>query len=343
MKYIYKILLFAGVILTANSCYEDFIKDYDYTTAYCAFQYDLRTFVVGEGEKFDFTVCLAGQINKRDRAVNVSIADNLVTGNIAGILGVSGAGPFTAYDGMLGKAGFGNLSQGYVTDAVKAAGITSLKPLNPFYYDLEGIDNLVIKKGRNTAVVTVKAYEELFLDEKAIQPYYAIGFQIESADADRLPVEQSFEVIAVKYECKYYGNWYHGGKTTIVDDATGEVVSVNNYPLVLPQSDDKNYKLTTVGPHSVLTNKVGDKNGVIRLDFNGDNIVVTFPDDTRKIKSGNCYSNGAKLLQDREIHLDYSFSNGDGTTSIVQDVLTFRNRIRDGINEWQDENPENYK
>ena len=33
----------------------------------------------------------------------------------------------------------------------------------------------------------------------------------------------------------------------------------------------------------------------------------------------------------------------DGTVTEVTDTLTFRNRIRDGVNEWQDENPQHYK
>lgn len=57
---------------------------------------------------------------------------------------------------------------------------------------------------------------------------------------------------------------------------------------------------------------------------------------------GSGYNN-AKLLQDRKIFLNYSFANVDGTKSVVTDTLTFRNRIRDGVNEWQDENPEHYK
>ena len=52
--------------------------------------------------------------------------------------------------------------------------------------------------------------------------------------------------------------------------------------------------------------------------------------------------NDAPLLQDRVLSLNYSYPNGDGTTTYVYDTLKFRNRIRDGINEWQDENTENY-
>jgi hypothetical protein len=51
--------------------------------------------------------------------------------------------------------------------------------------------------------------------------------------------------------------------------------------------------------------------------------------------------NGSQLLQDRKLFLKYKYEE-DGFTYHCQDTLTFSNRIRDGINEWQDENPENY-
>ena len=36
-------------------------------------------------------------------------------------------------------------------------------------------------------------------------------------------------------------------------------------------------------------------------------------------------------------------THDDGSYDEVRDTLAFRNRIRDGINEWQDENPGHYK
>ena len=102
----------------------------------------------------------------------------------------------------------------------------------------------------------------------------------------------------------------------VKNDATGEVVSSEEYELVLPQADGKTYVLTTVDDKTVKTNKVGTKAGEMLLTFNG---------------------------KDRKMTLNYSYSNGDGTTTYVNDYLQFRNRIRDGVNEWQSENPEDYK
>ena len=57
---------------------------------------------------------------------------------------------------------------------------------------------------------------------------------------------------------------------------------------------------------------------------------------------GECRFNKAKLLQDRQIFLSYKYVKA-GETWHVKDTLSFRNRIRDGVNEWQDENQEAYR
>jgi hypothetical protein len=81
------------------------------------------------------------------------------------------------------------------------------------------------------------------------------------------------------------------------------------------------------------------------LTLDGTNITVS----TRAgstfavVPNGASTFNRAKLLQNRKILLNYMYVNAAGNTCYAQDTLTFRNRIRDGVNEWQDENPANYK
>ena len=59
--YMKKIIVSLAVCcVIATGCYDDYTMDYEYTGIYSAYQYDLRTFVVGEGMKFDFTVALGG-------------------------------------------------------------------------------------------------------------------------------------------------------------------------------------------------------------------------------------------------------------------------------------------
>ena len=78
-----KIAVLSAVLLAAVSCYDPYIKDYDFNAVYVAYQYDLRTFVVGEGMKFRLTAGLGGVLeNERDRKVDFEIDPQLVTGKL---------------------------------------------------------------------------------------------------------------------------------------------------------------------------------------------------------------------------------------------------------------------
>ena len=324
----------------ATGCYDDYTMDYEYTGIYSAYQYDLRTFVVGDGMKFDFTVALGGVVdNVRDRAVEVEADDALLSMDLSEFSESEGTPSFTALDGLKGMGRLGALSQSYVSDAFAA--VTEIVPLPSSCYELTGLAGLTILKGRHTANVTVRATDEILSDPKAFGPYYAIGFRIVKADADVLVKEKSFEVIAVKCENRFYGNWYHGGRTIVRSDATGEVLSTDEYELELPQADSKVYKLTTVDATSVRTDRMGGRTDSLLLTFDGNDITIAPADGSdiiiNPIQGYPSRFNGADLLQNREISLNYCYSNGDGTTTYVYDVLKFRNRIRDGINEWQSE------
>ncbi len=340
-------IAFAAFMMTA--CYEDYVKDYDYTAAYIAYQYDLRTFVVGEKMEFQVGSVLAGTIiNDKDRLVDIEFDDELVTGDLRefGIL-VDDEGnetePFNAFNGMMGEAPYGDLSQGYVTNEIKALGISALTPLPASHYSVSS-DKMTIKKGRHTATITIKAEEEAFLaDANTKGPFYAIGYKILTADADTVLRSKSFSVIAVKYENKLYGNYYHGGKT-IIKDSNGEIVETKEYYTTIPQAEQRIYTLKTEAPYTLSTNRLGNAEGKLTLVLNEDNTISISADDRTIEQDGEgCRFNNSKLLQDRKIFLNYKYANGDGTTTYVNDTLTFRNRIRDGINEWQDENPKNYE
>lgn len=340
-----KLVLFALAPLLLAGCYKDYTLDYDYTAAYIAYQYDLRTFVLGEEGKFDFTVALAGTVtNNEDRNVEVELRDELLSEDLSQYTTTFGVTSFTALDGLKGNGKFGERSQQYVTDGV--SGLTELTPLPTEYYTVSGLNKMVIKKGRHTAAVSINATSAIESDANAFKPYYALGFKINKADVDSVICEKSFGVIVVKCENKFFGNWYHGGKTVVKNDATGETVSEDTYELVIPQADSKVYSLTTVDASTVMTDKIGLNAGKLLLAFNGNDITVSSADGSKEIKpiagQPSVYNN-AKLLQDRELTLNYCFSNGDGTTTYITDYLKFRNRIRDGINEWQDENEKNYE
>lgn len=333
----------AAVALLMTGCYGEYVTDFSYDGVYVAYQYDLRTFVLGEQERFDFTVGLAGVIgNDRDRKLSVVMDEGLLTEDLS-VFGDGTCKSFRAIDGLLGNAPIGTLCQDYVKNEVSAAGLSELVPLPAEYYMVEGLDGMAIKSGRHTATATINATPALASDARALKPYYALAFRVLSADADTLIKDKSFEIIAVKCENRFFGNWNHGGRTVVLEDGTGEIISESVYPFAVPQEDSRVYSLTTVAANAVVTDKMGEGSGSLRLTFGEDgDISVSSEDGTVQIVSEASSYNGAKRLQDRELYLNYSYSNGDGSTTYVTDTLYFRNRIRDGVSEWQDENPENY-
>lgn len=344
-----KWLFILSLSLVLTGCYDDYVKDYSTSGIYVAYQYDLRTFVIGEGMQFDFTVGLGGVIdNTCDRKVKVAIDEALVGGDLSMFADDATPAPFTALDGMLGNAPIGALSQGYVTTDVKAQKLAALTPLPASYYTRPAVENMVIRKGAYTASVTIKADSaQMLADPQSFKPYYALAFRIEQADADMVPMAKSFSVIAVRCENTFYGNYYHGGKSIVRNNLTGDVVSQDVYPTTVPETNNNRiYVLSTASANSVTTNRAGNAAGKLRLTFEGENIRVAFVDHADRVvepMEDGCKFNNARLLQNRKLFLNYKFDNGNGTTTFVQDTLSFRNRMRDGINEWQDENPEHYK
>ena len=115
---------------------------------------------------------------------------------------------------------------------------------------------MTVSRGRHTGTITVKADSAAFLaDAQASnKPYYAFGFRITSADADTILLSKSFEVIAVRYENMLFGNYYHGGTTSVVD-AAGTVLSSEVYPTKIPSDEGTHgvYTLTTVAPDALTT------------------------------------------------------------------------------------------
>ena len=155
-------------------------------------------------------------------------------------------------------------------------------------------------------------------------------------------------VIGVRYENMLFGNYWHGGET-VVTDASGAEVNRIAYYTTVPQSETRVWTLTTVAPFSLTANAVGGElNGSkaqLKLTQGADGaIAVSAADgaDYAVEADGECSFNRAKLLQNRRIYLKYKYEK-DGLIYHATDTLTFRNRVRDGVNEWQDENPGNYE
>ena len=316
------IVLVLGVALV--SCYKDYINDFDYDAIYFPYQTDVRTFVVGEGMTIEVGTALGGvRENKKDRNVMFSLDNSLVAPALA-----------------LMKLG----SQ-YIKDAT--APVTTLLPLPADYFTLSDNSKMVIKAGNHMGSVVVKVDSAKFVaDPLTLFANYAIPFYINSADADTVLEAKRSAVIGVKYENMLFGNYWHGGVTT-VKDATGATIQTIPYYTAVNQPENKIWKLKTVAANALVTNGYSDQTTAkdeMKLTLDGTNIIVSTNAGSTfaVVPDGASTFNRAKLLQNRKILLNYKYVNAAGNTCYAQDTLTFRNRIRDGVNEWQDENPANY-
>jgi hypothetical protein len=324
MKKIF-ILLVVSVML--NACYDDYVKDYEYDGIYFPYQLDVRTFVVGEGMKIQFGVALGGvSDNVRDRIVNYQLDNTLISAQT--LASMKNAAP-------------------YIKTSVAA--VTDLKLLPANYYSLSDNGKFVIKAGQYSGTVTLKADSAKFLaDAATLAANYALPVRITTADADTVLLSKNYAVIGLKYENMLFGNYWHGG-VTLEKDAAGTVLKTTAYYTAINAPTSKAWALTTVEPMSLTTNGYADITNPtkqeMKLTQSGGKITIgSLPGASVQIlPDGECTFNQAKLLQNRKIFLKYKYVNAAGNTCYANDTLTFRNRIRDGINEWQDENPNNYK
>lgn len=322
-----KFIAFLMITVALVSCYEDYILDYEFDGIYFPYQLDVRTVVVGEGMKFNYGVALGGvRDNNRDREVTYQLDNSLVNDNTLAA--------------MKGGAT-------YIKNSL--AGVDQLRLIPSNYYTVSDASRFVIKKGEYTGTVTFKADSAKFVSDPAtLEAGYVLPLRITAADADSLLSTKDYLVVGVKYENMLFGNYWHGG-VTVVKDAAGSVVETVSYPTTIPSPDSKAWALKTVGPMSLVTNGVSDvsssSNAEFKITLSGGNITIESQPDAafQVMPDGASTYNQAKLLQDRRIYLNYKYQREDGNWCYAKDTLTFRNRIRDGVNEWQDENPDNYK
>jgi hypothetical protein len=320
-----KILAYLILPFAMVSCYDDYVLDYDINGVYFPNPINVRTVVVGEGLKIRVGAQLGGVLeNKVSRDVNFVIDNNLIT---PGVL-----------EEMKSHAWF------WVSEPASA--VSDLQPLPSDYYSLSDPGKIVIQKGWHSGFVTLTVDSAKFLGEAGTKnPIYALPLYITTADADTIIGNLRSTVIGLRYDNMLFGNYLHGGVTT-VKDASGTTVETITYPTAVNQSSNEIMQLSTMAPDAVVTNGYSRTRtglGEILLTLDGENITVSgAPGSTNNFEADGASSfNRAKLLQDRKLFLNYKYED-DELTYHCQDTLTFRNRIRDGINEWQDENPENY-
>ena len=326
-----KILALIVLSIVMVSCYEEYLKDYPTTSIYFFLQQDVRTFVVGEGMQINVGVSLGGvRENTIDRNVGFILDQALITPARLASMKAS--------------------SWGYIKNATTP--VTALALLPPSYYTMTpSTTNMVIKAGWHEGAVTIKADSVNFLKDslKTIISTYVLPFYITTADADSILEPKRSNVVGLMFENKLFGNYWHGGSALVNRPSKPDTTYV--YKTTVPTQENLVWSLTTAGPSTLTCNgyfnqtvTAGKKQ--LKLVLKGTKIYLSAGTDASFAftQDGECSFNNSKLLQQRKIVLKYKYTQTASPfyTYHCTDTLTFRNRIRDGVNEWQDENPSHY-
>ena len=326
-----KILALIVLSIAMVSCYEEYLLDYPITGIYFPLQQNVRTFVVGEGMKFEVGVALGGvRENTRDRNVSFILDPTLIT-----------AARLTSM-----KAS----SWGYIKDATTPVAALQLLPTT-YYQMTPSTTTMVIKSGWHGGTVVIKADSANFLNDslKTRVSTYVLPFYITSADADTILESKRYNVVGLMFENKLFGNYWHGGAALVNRPLKGDTTIV--YKTTIPTQENLIWTLTTAGPSTLTCNGYYSKTvtaGIkqLNLTLKGTKIYLSAGTGASYAftKDGECTFNNSRLLQERKIILRYKYTETVSPfyTYHCTDTLTFRNRIRDGINEWQDENPSHY-
>jgi len=314
-----KVLMLFTVIVLLSSCYDDYVRDFEKSFVYLPYQTNVRTFVVGEGMKVEVGAVLSGVLdNGMNRIVNYSIDNTLVTPLV--------------YESMTKDT----------RDYVKNNLWTNLSGLPTDHYTLSDPKTMIIKKGNTSGTIVVRPDSSKFLsDIDNLKAKFALGFIINSSpDVDTINMAKNTAVIAFRYENMLFGNWFRSGVAT----ANGQTIA---YRAKINQSNDDLGILKTVAPLKLYYNHYGvpTNKGGMYLSLNKDNS-ITISNDAQAtiqiVQEGECKFNAAKKIQDRKIFLSYKFTE-NGVAFQCKDTLAFRDRVRDGVLEYRDENPNNYK
>lgn len=190
-------------------------------------------------------------------------------------------------------------------------------------------NKIIIPAGKTQGFVYVKADSIPFLnDPVSLGNNYALGFTLDNVvKADSILVDYKSTKITFSYINQLYGNYIQKGQF-IKDDGT--TVETIEYPGGI--TDD--LELTMASPNTLVYDGLADLRGadkklnIIVADDNSITIETATGGVTIVDDGGSSYNPTT-----REVILNYSF-DFNGASYKASDVLEFRNRIVDGVNQF---------
>ena len=215
-----------------------------------------------------------------------------------------------------------------LVDATMQSNGYMLMPEN--YYSLSNDSRFIIKSGSILGKVTVELDSVNFLsDPDAVNHVYAIPFRLTETSEDSINAELYTKLVVIKY-MNHFEGYYDQSGTIESHDAGGTLISSDPVDNVI--------EMYTVSLDTVVTNGMLNQTGAAFQM-----LINVNPDNTVKI--GNTASSAANVIETTgacnfdhatsTFTLNYKVTASDDTYKIASVQLVWRNRIRDGINEWR--------
>ena len=190
-------------------------------------------------------------------------------------------------------------------------------------------NKIIIPAGKTQGFVYVKADSINFLgDPISLGNNYALGFKLDNVvKADSILVDYKTSMITFTYINQLYGNYVQKGQFVKNDGTTEETIA---YPGGITDV----LELTMVSPNTLTYDGLADLRGADKK------LNVTVADDSSITIT--TAEGGITVVDDggssynpitREVTLNYSF-DFNGVSYKANDVLEFRNRIVDGVNQF---------
>jgi len=211
-------------------------------------------------------------------------------------------------------------------EAVKKAGYEML-PSD--YYSLSS-SKFIIKSGEILGKVTLTLDSAKFIsDPKAVKHIYALPLRLTATSEDSINASLNTKVVVIKYINHYEGSYDQSGSMTDYD-ASGVQTSTAALNNVL--------ELTTLSLDSIVTDGMFNMIGAaytMKIVVNSDKS-VSLSNTTGSAKNvisldgANTYDPSTSTFT-----LNYKVTTDTGAYKKVSATLKWRNRLRDGINEWR--------
>ncbi|MDN5213698.1 DUF1735 domain-containing protein [Fulvivirgaceae bacterium BMA12] len=215
---------------------------------------------------------------------------------------------------------------------------TSYTPLPSDYFTLSDPEEIVIPEGSFQGLVSIQ-FDSLKLAADTLLKdfHYALPFRITSAAGDSILTDHETTIIPLKLMNTFEGNFYQVGSVKEFLPGLNVLDTVYVYGDTLDGPKTPLRSLKSIMMDSVTVDGIGTRGGAgyfMKLKVNSEDNSVNVIADPSSIyqvePNGKSTWNPVK----RRFTLSYKYSF-DGRNFEVEETLTFRNRVRDGIDEWR--------